>query len=289
MVTETKEAMLKVSHAEVGATPIIYNIPREESRDLIFFFLTEQIYRTRKRPKLKFWKSYQIIVERETLSSAISSAKLDTGWSHWIHKLPLNLHPLTHLSPTTAQWCKYLLPLSNCCVTNNSKCKEITATILSGKQNLWVRTPMGHRVERLFSAPWCLGPHVRRFKWLGVNGGGAARYHLQVHLLTCLVPGLGWLEGCWPETPPQCPRHGSWPPPRHLRAPWTTVPANEAEAAWSSMTRPQKSQGHFLCTVWIKQSVTRPPKSKETGHRPLKELAATFWSHQKSILHREEN
>ena len=82
MVTETKEAMLKVSHAEVGATPIIYNIPREESRDLIFFFLTEQIYRTRKRPKLKFWKSYQIIVERETLSSAISSAKLDTGWSH---------------------------------------------------------------------------------------------------------------------------------------------------------------------------------------------------------------
>lgn len=37
MVTKAKEAMLKASHAEVGATPIIYDIPKKEGRATIFY------------------------------------------------------------------------------------------------------------------------------------------------------------------------------------------------------------------------------------------------------------
>jgi hypothetical protein len=34
MITKTKEATLKVSHAEVDTTPIIYNILKEEGKGL---------------------------------------------------------------------------------------------------------------------------------------------------------------------------------------------------------------------------------------------------------------
>ena len=39
--TKTKEVMLKVSHAEVGTTPIIHNIPKEEGRSLVFVLFFE--------------------------------------------------------------------------------------------------------------------------------------------------------------------------------------------------------------------------------------------------------
>lgn len=67
-----------MSHAEVGTTPIIYNVPKEEGRDLILF-LMEQLYRTRKISKFKFWKSSKSLFKEKLLT--ISSPKLDKGWS----------------------------------------------------------------------------------------------------------------------------------------------------------------------------------------------------------------
>lgn len=79
MVTKTKEAMLKVPHAEVGTTPIICNIPKEEGRDLILF-LMEKICRTRKIPKLKIWKSYKSLFKKKQ-SPQSSPVLLDKSWS----------------------------------------------------------------------------------------------------------------------------------------------------------------------------------------------------------------